>query len=173
MSSSSSSDLKVNILQSNNAWVKKVLRTDTLVVASGMQAPVASISGLEASEITLTNNSTSAATEVAEGTLKYHDGILYMSSDDKWVAMGPFRAGEGIVMTREDRGIVIATQNTLVGNDIMSSRDFVVLDPNSAKAWRIRTDGDNLIFEFGSAEAGGGFVWQRSAFQISPSTPLT
>lgn len=167
------SDFKVNVLQSNNVWVKKVLRTDTLVVASGMQTPDAAVGSLEVSEITMLSNSTSEAAEVAEGTLKYHDGILYMSSDDKWVAMGPFRAGEGIVMTREDRGIVIATQNTLVGNDIMSSRDFVVLDPSSSKAWRIRTDGDNLIFEYGSAEAGGGFVWHRSAFQISSSTPLT
>lgn len=171
--SSFPTDLNVSIIQATNGWVKKLFRTDTLVVASGMQAPAASVSNLEVSELTMTNNSTTLPDEVDPGTLKYQEGILYMSADEQWVPMGPFRAGEGITFSKEDRGIVIATQNTLLGNDIMSSREFVVLDPGSTKAWRIRSDGDNLIFEFGSAEAGGGYVWERSAFQITPSTPLT
>lgn len=161
----SQQDLSVNIIQAHTGAFSHMVHTPNLVVASAMSAAAASFGSAEFHELTLLP-SASAASEVAEGTLKFDRGTLYVSSEERWVPLGPLHAGEGIVLTTTDSGITISAQNTITGNHLMASHEFIVRDPHSTKAWRMRCDGDDLIFEFGSAE-GSEFAWQRAAFQVT------
>lgn len=158
-------DLRVNVIQAESGRFERLLFAENLVVASAMKAEAVSMQSSVMSELTFQSSDADAA-EVPPGTLKYRDGVLYMSGNEQWGVVGPLNAGQGIVLTPSTQGLTIATQNVMVGNQLMASNEFVVTDPTSAKAWRIRAEGDNLIFEFGTGE-GGDFVWERACFHVS------